>query len=324
MEIGRIARPVGLAVATFALAVSPARAGDGVVELNQTCATQTGCLAGDAAGFPITLVASGSYRLTSNLVVPDANTSGISVATSDVSIDLGGFTIRGPVVCSGNPLVCTPNTGTGVGVGAPLPRVTVRDGEVVGLASGLSLSGDSLVSHVIAATNRLNGIQVTSGSAVADCVASDNGGSGIFLVGNGVIRDSSATGNGSAGISAGNNAAIRGNASSNNGGAGITTGIGASIVGNSVRDNGSIGIQAGSSATIADNSVFSNGGTGIAPGAGSLVRGNTVVTNTGFGLSFSTVASGYSDNVINGNTGGTVASGTNLGGNLCNGSTTCP
>ena len=37
---------------------------DGAVELNQTCAVQTGCLADDAAGFPVTIATPGSYRLT--------------------------------------------------------------------------------------------------------------------------------------------------------------------------------------------------------------------------------------------------------------------
>jgi len=33
----------------------PARASDGVLEINQTCAIQTGCFAGDTAGFPVTI-----------------------------------------------------------------------------------------------------------------------------------------------------------------------------------------------------------------------------------------------------------------------------
>ena len=60
----------------FALA-TPALASDGVLEINQTCAVQTGCFPGDTAGFPVKITASGSYRLTGNLVVPDAFTSGI-------------------------------------------------------------------------------------------------------------------------------------------------------------------------------------------------------------------------------------------------------
>ena len=73
---------LSLALATSAIA------SDGVLEINQTCAGQTGCFAGDAAGFPVTISASGSYRLTSNLTVPNENTEGIVVSANDVGIDL--------------------------------------------------------------------------------------------------------------------------------------------------------------------------------------------------------------------------------------------
>ncbi len=49
-----------LALATSAFAT------DGVLEINQTCAVQTGCFAGDTAGFPVEIDVAGSYRLTSN------------------------------------------------------------------------------------------------------------------------------------------------------------------------------------------------------------------------------------------------------------------
>ena len=66
-------------------------ASDGVLEINQTCAVNTGCFSGDAPGFPVTPSDSGSYRLTSDLVLPDANTSGVSLVGSlelDVTLDL--------------------------------------------------------------------------------------------------------------------------------------------------------------------------------------------------------------------------------------------
>ena len=56
---------------------------------------------------------------------------------------------------------------------------------------------------------------------------------------------------------------------------------------------------------------------------GSTVQENTVRLNTGFGLTLG-LSSGYRGNVINGNTAGTVAGGVNAGGNICNGSLTCP
>ncbi len=97
---------------------SVAHATDGVVEINQTCAVNTGCLPGDAAGFPVTIGESGSYRLTGDLVVPTAGTTAIDVTTSDVTIDFNGFGVFGPTVCTR--LVRT-------GRGATAPRQSLGD-----------------------------------------------------------------------------------------------------------------------------------------------------------------------------------------------------
>ena len=60
----------------FLTLTAPALASDGVIEINQTCAVQTGCIdnsggIGDTPGFPVTIEIPGSYVLTSNLVVSE-------------------------------------------------------------------------------------------------------------------------------------------------------------------------------------------------------------------------------------------------------------
>ena len=92
MTAGRVALVVASGVVSI-MAAAPALATDGVLEINQACAVQTGCFAGDGPGFPVTLAASGSYRLTSNLDFPSNTSSAIDVANSDISIDLNGTTI---------------------------------------------------------------------------------------------------------------------------------------------------------------------------------------------------------------------------------------
>jgi hypothetical protein len=86
----RHVRPALLAVAI--LAALPAGAVDGVLEINQACAVNTGCFPGDAAGFPVTLTAAGSYRLTGNL---QATAVGVSISAAHVTLDLNGFVIDG-------------------------------------------------------------------------------------------------------------------------------------------------------------------------------------------------------------------------------------
>ena len=63
-------RTIGITWLALALMASPALAVDGVLEINQTCAVLTGCFAGDAPGFPVTMDSTTpgkSFRLTSDL-----------------------------------------------------------------------------------------------------------------------------------------------------------------------------------------------------------------------------------------------------------------
>jgi hypothetical protein len=71
---------------------------DGVVEINQVKALAGGVTPGDAAGFPVRLGQRGSYRLTGDLAAP-LGAAGIELAADDISLDLNGFAVRGPVPC---------------------------------------------------------------------------------------------------------------------------------------------------------------------------------------------------------------------------------
>jgi hypothetical protein len=77
---------------------------------------------------------------------------------------------------------------------------------------------------------------------------------------------------------------------------------------------------------VSGNTANNNKTSGICTGLGSNVFGNTVRGNTAFGLNL-TPDTGYSQNVITGNTLGTVFNGMPTGLNLCRQGgtiTTCP
>ena len=123
----------------------PALAVDGVLEINQTCAENTGCFLGDTAGFPVTIAAPGSYRLSSDLVVFGGTVVDILAAAAGASLDLNGFAIRGNTVCTGTPPVCVPTGGSGVGVRINASRVRVANGEISGMrADGVSVFGSDV------------------------------------------------------------------------------------------------------------------------------------------------------------------------------------
>ena len=66
---------------------------DGVVLINQASVMAAG-------GFPYVITQSGSYRLSGNLTVP-SGVDGIDINADNVTLDLNGFSIVGPVTCNG-------------------------------------------------------------------------------------------------------------------------------------------------------------------------------------------------------------------------------
>lgn len=148
-----------------------ALAGDGVLEINQSCATQGGCFPGDAPGFPVTITQSGSYRLTGNLTLP-LDTTAIDITASAVVVDLGGFAITGPNTCSGSPILgCTVNFGN-PGIRANRSGqsgVTIRDGSISGMG------GEAIETR--------NADVSSTATVVEDVFVTSNGGNAAIQVG---------------------------------------------------------------------------------------------------------------------------------------------
>jgi hypothetical protein len=88
-------------LSTAALAQKAAGgSGDGAITIDQTKALNGNVTPGDAAGFPVRITQSGTYRLTSDLVVP-AGLDGIQVMSGVTAvIDMSGYAIIGPANCS--------------------------------------------------------------------------------------------------------------------------------------------------------------------------------------------------------------------------------
>ncbi len=145
-----------------------------------------------------------------------------------------------------------------------------------------------------------------SGHRAIDVRAIDSGLYGIHLTARGsLIRDCYASGN-LAGLAVGPEGTITGSTSENNVG-GIS----------------SDGITAGRGSRVAGNVSSGNAGDGIRTQEDCIVLDNTVRGNTGFGLRLGDSSTGHARNSVNGNAGGSVAGGTQLGPNVCDGSTTC-
>ena len=290
-------------------------ASDGMLEINQICATQTGCFPGDGAGFPVLITQPGSYRLTGNLQVPNENTTGILIGIENVVVDLGGFAIRGNVVCSGSPTTCTPTNGSGIGVQAGLARVRVRNGTIVGMGlRGVQTGPDAVVEDVQVAMSGLEGITSAgfAGGEFRNNTSTRNGWHGLSVIGAVVVGNHTAA-NGRHGIAA-SQSTVTGNVSHNNGWSGIRADE-STISANQAYANTQQGIES-VGGLVAGNIAKGNGGLGIYAPNGTNVSGNVASGNTSGGLQLTT-DSAYRDNVVVQASGTTVSGGTNLGGNLC-------
>lgn len=125
------------------LAPLPASATDGVIEINQPEALAggiNGSLVDDPPGFPVAITQSGSYRLTSNLVVTGSEDAiSISDTAPYTTLDLNGFAVLGNVQAP-----------PGVGIAADTAsHVTVKNGAVVNFDSGLDMGPEARIDGLV-------------------------------------------------------------------------------------------------------------------------------------------------------------------------------
>ncbi|MFN7993371.1 MAG: right-handed parallel beta-helix repeat-containing protein [Bryobacteraceae bacterium] len=252
-------------------------AATGVILIDQGAAMAGNVTPGDAPGFPVTISQPGSYRLTGNLTVPDENTTAILITANSVTLDLDGFTVSGPVTCTGSPITCSAG-GSGIGIQANgtqtvgLSAVRIRNGSVHGMGNnGVQLTGTGTsVEKVTAYGNSAGGIAATT---VIDSEAVQNGSFGFLATS---VRNSTSSQNGGDGIILnGQGGVASSNLSSFNAGYGIWAPYG-TIMGNSVFLNSQSGILVHCPASIIANTVVSSNADNVRTnGSGCIILNGT-------------------------------------------------
>ena len=251
----------------LALLARTSFASDGVLKINQACATSsTGCFPGDTAGFPVTIGQTGSYRLTGNLSVP-LNVTAIQTNAVNVTLDLGGFIVNGANVCAGYPTTGCSVTNGNPGISSAQYLVVVRNGSVSAMGGDcISLTGrSSEVDRVRALSCGRNGILVGGTGRITRSFAGANVTVGIGLDAGGYAEGHEARANGGIGIYLSTLLSIT---------------QGGELIGNRAFDNGSQGIFA------------QIGGDGV------LVSRNVISRNAVLGIG--DVPSSLGDNLCNG------------------------
>jgi hypothetical protein len=243
-------RKTGFVVLAMALLPCCALAVDGVVLINQSTVVSMG-------GFPFKITSGGSYRLSGNLTVPDANTTAISIGADNVTLDLNGFSITGPTVCTGFLVVSCSPSGTGIGIdGGSSANITVVNGLVRGMGHmGVSLGGNyCYLEKMSAVSNDGYGFNLTGYGTVNNSTANANGNTG-FNTTHYMVTGNTAIFNAGYGISA-TLATVSGNTTYFNASGGMSVSCPSSIVNNTATGNFTANLTTGgSSCTIANNSA---------------------------------------------------------------------
>lgn len=333
---------LGLVLALSALCTPSAQAAEGVRQINQTCAVETGCFEGDAPGFPVTVDGSAgrSYVLTSVLQVGAPETTAILISTDDVTVDLNGFAILGVSSCGGIPTTCSnASTSSPFGSGVLVDDTTLRAGTVVrnGVIanmgwSGVHLGPRSRVEHLRALGNARSGIFVEANSVVRRNVLRFNF-NGIVARTGTTISENVVSHSASEGINGKLGMNVTENVSTASGNNGINVGHGSLIRGNAVHGSRGDGIDGDEGCSIVENVSLENGDAsnddGFECSTGCVLRANVAAGNTGHGLRLFDASAAYSHNVMTANAEAPVLGGFRVGlDNHCSGSGTlsssCP
>jgi hypothetical protein len=309
---------------------------DGVIEINQACAVNGGCITGDSPGFPVEISTTASYVLTSNLDTRLVNGTpgGIVTNAQNVTIDLNGFTIFGKKECAWDAfnyvVICSGGSDGARGISDVLSggfQTTVKNGSLRGWGIGV-------VAHKVEnifVEDSYVGIQA---DAVHNCSVLKSSEAGIHAV---TVKDSYSRQNQQYGIFATNvfnshviensdigiqaSGVVKNNFVRLNHGIGIKA-VHAVVLGNESHQNDGDGIQCTSTCTIKDNRAGNNGGHGIACEGNCLINDNNAFYNSSQGINGKTnelnTSSGASGNVTD-----SMIGVIETGANLCNGSTSC-
>ncbi|MES2956878.1 MAG: right-handed parallel beta-helix repeat-containing protein [Pseudomonadota bacterium] len=195
----------------------------GVVLIDQAKAESGGVTPGDVAGFPVTISQPGNYRLAGPLTVSDANVSAIVIASDNVTLDLNGYTLQGPVSCTGlgAQKSCAP-LGVGDGIQAVgRSGIALHGGRVRGFAFGVQIGARNAVEGVFVSHNSKHGISAAGDSRIHGNSVFNNGWSGIFAIGS-LITNNTVTDNRVHGIATDDGGLVLDNKLTLNGGWGLT------------------------------------------------------------------------------------------------------
>lgn len=254
----RISLLVSLSLVLAGAMAAPLVGAQGYTEINQSIIVGSG-------GFPYTISAPGYYLLTDNVVKTalDGNVAAIVISASNVTLDLGGYSIEGPGICSRNAstgaITCNGHVpGSGIQESGGNTNVEIRNGTVHGFFNGISTTA--------------------TGTVLKQLTIYDNAFSGASAIGDvSRIENVTAIRNGSTGITVQNNSTVQACDASQNDDYGIIANLASAVVFSSTMGNRLGGMSLNPQAVFSANNVLDNFGTD--PVFGGIDGGGNNCTN---------------------------------------------
>ena len=250
-----------------------------------------------ADDLPLTITVTKSYYLTESVTFTDTASNAITVECAGVTIDLMGYTLKGP------------DSGIKAGIRIEANNVEIKNGTVRDFYEGIRAdytSKNNRIRSMRAISNLNIGIFPGQGAVIKDCTVSENGLHGIFAKTDTLITGSTVYNNGGYGIYFDDSpgCTITGNLAYENE-YGIFSSNGSTITGNTTRDNVNDGIFACGGCTIRSNTSYSNDRDGIVALSGCTLIGNTAFLNGNDGIRVAFTAAGCTliGNTARGNAG---------------------
>lgn len=275
------------------------------------------------SSIPFTISQPGAYRLADNLSNTVADADGISITTSQVTLDLGGFVLSADTTAGGDGIVVVGEqngirilnghvTGwSGDGINADTcDSCTFEDLSVSNnTQNGLLTGSISTVRHVTASFNGQDGIDVDRSSVVTLSIARDNGGTGIQGSVGVVITQSGGFANFEDGINVGAGSSIANCTARDNLRYGFEMGSGSIALQSAASDNGENGFDAFFASYLRDNIASTNGSetdsvsgnNGFRASANSFLINNQAYENDGAGIRITSGDSVIESNMVTDN-----------------------
>ncbi|MBN2844322.1 MAG: right-handed parallel beta-helix repeat-containing protein, partial [Sedimentisphaerales bacterium] len=252
----------------------------------------------------------GSYYLTGNIISNINDKGVIFIGSSNVTLDLNGFTISRSYLTSDSAVQANHNA---ISILAGMENITIKNGTIIsderassneyyrgfyyGISgyketSPLTLPANITISNVTIKNAAKGGIQLYGNNHQVDnCVVSGSGYNGIMLENFGSVTNCKTKSNGKlsgyqsqyAGISCGESCNVLNNISTNNNGSGIKTDKKALVSENNTTSNQYAGITTGEYSAIKNN-VASENRHGIVCTGYTKITDNTVCGNTEYGI----------------------------------------